>query len=249
MKKRSNVLLCIFSFLFILFTGLKVEAKTALIDRPTHNIVGEVLATTQIYDNGKIQVNYKYGLRRINAYYCDTSTVCDSEEKFNIINIMESTSENPYKNTGEEMDTYSYQLKLETGKEYRVKVEIYVGSYSNYTGQETVMGISKDTHDTEDKVVIISTNNVSDENIRKLLDKITNITNTFILPVIFILLGIYFVIKGAILGVQIVKSADSPEIRIEKVRTLKWLVIGVAVAYCASGLVGIITGYFESLFQ
>jgi len=44
-----------------------------------------------------------------------------------------------------------------------------------------------------------------------------------------------------------VKSADDSETRSQKVHALKWLIIGVAIATMASTVVGVLTGFFESL--
>lgn len=60
-----------------------------------------------------------------------------------------------------------------------------------------------------------------------MVDKIGKV----ILTCIYIVLGVFLVIKGALLGMQIVKAADEPQVRQEKIGSLKWLVIGVAIAY------------------
>lgn len=80
-------------------------------------------------------------------------------------------------------------------------------------------------------------NDISDPELRGVMEKITDIAYNIILPVIWGLLGVFLVIKGSILGIQIVKAADEPQIRQEKVKSLKWLVIGVAIAYGATGIV------------
>lgn len=80
-------------------------------------------------------------------------------------------------------------------------------------------------------------NDISNSELKGVMQKITDIAYNIILPVIWGLLGVFLVIKGSILGVQIVKAADEPQIRQEKLKSLKWLVIGVAIAYGATGVV------------
>ena len=93
-----------------------------------------------------------------------------------------------------------------------------------------------------------NTSNIEDPEVNAMMQKIIGIVHDTILPIIYIVLGIFLVVKGAILGVQIVKSADEPQIRQEKVGSLKWLVIGVAIAYAASIIVNVVTNYFKGVF-
>lgn len=90
---------------------------------------------------------------------------------------------------------------------------------------------------------------IEDEGIRDMVEKITSIVYGTVMPVIWVLLGIFLVIKGTLLGVQIVKAADEPQVRQEKIGSLKWLIIGVAIAAGASGAVQAITGYLSGAFK
>jgi hypothetical protein len=83
---------------------------------------------------------------------------------------------------------------------------------------------------------------IEDDEIQSVMDKITQIVYDIVMPIIYIILFLFLLIKGTILGVQIVKSADEPQLRQEKIGSLKWLIIGVAIAYAASGLVHVVTG-------
>ena len=81
-----------------------------------------------------------------------------------------------------------------------------------------------------------------------LLGKAQYIVNTIVLPVIYVITSMILVVKGALLGVQIVKSSDMPDVRREKIGALTWLFIGVAIAYAATSVVGVISGFFKSFF-
>ena len=59
------------------------------------------------------------------------------------------------------------------------------------------------------------------------------------------MLGLFLVVKGAILGMQIVKAADEPQVRQEKIGSLKWLVIVVAIAYGVTGIANIVTNVMK----
>ena len=90
---------------------------------------------------------------------------------------------------------------------------------------------------------------IDDDGISQAMNKIEEIIMYTVMPIIWGVLGLFLVVKGALLGIQIVKAADEPQVRQEKIGSLKWLVIGVAVAYLASGAVYVVTGYFSGVFN
>ena len=89
---------------------------------------------------------------------------------------------------------------------------------------------------------------ITNKDISSMMSKIENIVNGTVMPIIWAVLGLFLVIKGTLLGVQIVKSADEPQVRQEKVGSLKWLVIGVAIAYGTSFVVSVLINFLEKTF-
>ena len=79
------------------------------------------------------------------------------------------------------------------------------------------------------------------------MDKVTEIVGT-LTNIIFVVLGLFLVVKGALIGMQIVKAADEPQVRQEKIGSLKWLVIGVAIAYAVTFAAKLLTGYLKDIF-
>ena len=91
-------------------------------------------------------------------------------------------------------------------------------------------------------------NNISDienDELDSVVQKISDVVYDTIMPIIWVVLTVFLVVKGTLLGVQIVKAADEPQVRQEKIGSLKWLVIGVGVAALASGAVTFITGFIS----
>ena len=86
-----------------------------------------------------------------------------------------------------------------------------------------------------------------DESLAGAMAKIEGIVDT-ILIIIYIVLGLFLVVKGALIGMQIVKAADEPQVRQEKISSLKWLVIGVAIAYAVTFAADLLVGYFSKAF-
>ena len=90
---------------------------------------------------------------------------------------------------------------------------------------------------------------IEDANIEGLMTKIKKIVNNTIMPILWVVLGLFLIVKGTLIGVQIVKAADEPQVRQEKVGSLKWLVIGVAIAYASTFVVKVVIGFFENTFK
>ena len=88
----------------------------------------------------------------------------------------------------------------------------------------------------------------ADSGIASVISAVQDIVNHTVMPIIYVVLGIFLVIKGALLGMQIVKAADEPQVRQEKINSLKWLIIGVAIAYGIAGAAHILTNYLDTLF-
>ena len=92
---------------------------------------------------------------------------------------------------------------------------------------------------------LVDTSGLSDSALIGAMEKLGSIVST-IMIVIYIVLGLFLVIKGALLGFQIIKAADEPQVRQEKIGSLKWLVIGVAIGYGVAGiahvLISVISG-------
>lgn len=78
-----------------------------------------------------------------------------------------------------------------------------------------------------------------------IMNRVTKIAETILLA-IYVLLGLFLIIKGALLGMQIVKAADEPQVRQEKIGSLKWLVIGVAIGYGVAGAANILINVIQS---
>lgn len=90
---------------------------------------------------------------------------------------------------------------------------------------------------------------IEDEELQSMMDKVSDIVMSIVMPVLYAVIGVFLVVKGSILGFQIVKAADEPQVRQEKIGALKWLVIGVAIAYAATGLVHVVTGAISGAFD
>lgn len=249
--KRYIKLIVIMVFAF-LFTKVEHVSAKELVNRTSIEEIttGDSIGIIEIYDNSEISIGYKYGLRKVNLYYCLKGKDCDMN-MYTHISVLESSEEKTYKNTSNGIEVFRYKPSLENDKEYRIRVEAYFGSSTRYTGLESidmVFGLRKLELDTQSFYVEGSEGNtIGNEDINTFMEKVKEIINNIVLPIVYVVTGLFLIVKGALLGTQIVKSADDPQVRAEKVGALKWLVIGVAITFAASTLVGVLTGFFSSL--
>ena len=243
------VFLSVLTFAFIsndTVSAKEVVAKDSIVD-----IAGETIGTIEIYDDSEIRIAYKYGLRMANLHYCKEGLECEMS-LYNYLNIAEASIDNPYKNTKSDLAIYRYKPILEKGQKYGFRVEAYFGTSSRYTGSENLASTFMLYYlkvDTENVYVKGSDNpSFGDEGLNNMMSDLAEITNVFVLPIIYIATGLILVIKGALLGIDIVKNADNPETRAQKIRALIWLVVGVGISLTASTLIGVLTGFFDGFF-
>lgn len=84
-----------------------------------------------------------------------------------------------------------------------------------------------------------------DDDLDRQIDAILDLIKGPLMTVIYVGLGALLAVKGAMLGTQIVKAADEPQIRQEKINSLKYLVIGVAIAFGVAFIAQQLVGFFQ----
>lgn len=253
MKKLSYIFaLLITTISLFVWSGISVSAREVIGAASIEDVGGATLGALYVYDDGKVVAEYKHGLKKITLYYCEKDQCAGGN--YLMKEIMESNLDVPNKNDGEDLARYTFYIDLPKDKEYSVIVEGSFGMNSSYKGDENANSgwplrkIQADTGENYLKVDSKS-NGIRDKRLSKLMDDVVEIVNTMVIPVIYIITSLFLVIKGAILGFQIVKSADQPETRREKIHALKWLVIGVAITYAATSVVGLVSGFFKDAFD
>ena len=133
----------------------------------------------------------------------------------------------------------------ETTGEYKNGGCLYWHNPDEFDGESPFSRIELKLSDVQDKNIT----DIEDEELSELMQVIKDVVMGIVMPIIYVVLGLFLVVKGSLLGIQIVKSADEPQIRKEKIGSLKWLVIGVAIAYAASGLVHVVMGVLSGAFN
>jgi transposase len=172
------------------------------------------------YSTGRISAGNKFELVRIDGQTKISTSCYDSNGK--LIQCSSASS-----NT----KCYNKDKKLIQCNKDQEKNITFVSSPVNNkeAGTDTYTIEFKDTS-TEVKLASYSPN----YEMFRTVDKIKEVVKNIILPIIWASLGLLLGIKGAILGTQIVKASDEPQVRQEKINSLKYLVIGVAIAFGVS---------------
>lgn len=253
MKKISWIIVAVLmAFCSLVFAESRVSAAEVYASVTSQDIFGDTISKVTVYSNGKVELEYKYGLRKADVYYCVKGEECDNGT-YSVINVVDATALAPFKNTEAGLAKHTYNLKLDSGFQYRVRVEAFFGTSSAYSGTESIYGSftvgSVQIADTNEKYINgKSLGSIGDQELNGAMGKIQVVVNKAVLPIIYIITTLFFIIKGTILGFQIVKSADEPSTRREKIHGLKWLIIGVGITYAATSVVGLVTGFFKTEF-
>lgn len=253
MKKiRWIIVALLMAFCSVVFAESKVSAAEVYASVTSQDIFGDTISKVTVYSNGKIELEYKYGIRKADVYYCVKGEECDNGT-YSVINIVDATALAPFKNTESGLAKHTYNLQLDSGFQYRVRVEAFFGTSSAYSGTESIYGSftvgSVQVADTNENYINgKSLGGIGDQELSGAMGKIQVVVNKAVLPIIYIITTLFFIIKGTILGFQIVKSADEPSTRREKIHGLKWLIIGVGITYAATSVVGLVSGFFKTEF-
>lgn len=251
MKKIRWIFIVVaMTFCFFVSTKTNVHAAEVIANATSQDIFGDTISKITIYSNGKIELEYKYGIRKADMYYCIKGEQCDNGN-YSVLNIIDATELMPFKNDGASLAKHTYNIQLDPGFEYRIRVEAFFGTSNAYSGTESIYGSftvgSVQIADTKDNYINgKEIGSVGNEHLDGALGKVQVVVNKAILPIIYIVTSLFLIIKGTVLGFQIVKSADDPNVRREKIHGLKWLIIGVAITYAATSVVGLVTGFFKS---
>lgn len=90
----------------------------------------------------------------------------------------------------------------------------------------------------------MSTGLTASPEINNTLSQMLYIVNSIVIPILWAILGLLLIIRGIMLGMEIVKSADEPEVRKKKVQGLVWLFIGVFVGFVITGVASAVMSMF-----
>lgn len=92
--------------------------------------------------------------------------------------------------------------------------------------------------------ITIATGLTSSGELNRSIARILTFINDYMLPVLWLVLVVFLIVKGILLGIDIVKASDEAEVRRKKVSGLVWLFIGVFAALAITVGASIVMGFF-----
>lgn len=70
--------------------------------------------------------------------------------------------------------------------------------------------------------------------VNNLISRVLTIINDYVIPILWVILGILLIVRGVILAIGIVKASDEAEVRAGKIKGFVWLAIGVLAGYAVT---------------
>ncbi len=263
MKKYSkifNIFTLFASFLFMMF--LSFSTAEAAYYQASEN----TLDNFSVHKNeNKVTLNFTYqnGIKDIEVFICNpgectgnnkalTSFAAKVDGKF-IEKINTSNDKSTYTITltkadmvgGISFDSYTDKYKdskIDNEYEILVKAKLCIMRNLEHTGcsewessQTTFNGARK---------FDMATGLTPSTKVNTTIGQVLTIINNYVIPAMWIILGVLLITRGIILGIAIVKSSDETEIRKKKIAGLVWLAVGVFVAYAVT----IAASYIMAMF-
>ena len=233
MKFIKYVFIFIFAFSFIssslVSAAQDLEVAVAPGFLPGEPDSGSITLT----DDYKLTFTYGYRVKDIKIWVCE-------EELCNIDEPTIFPNQTYLGNSSIEFDLNRYLVK-EEGRD----VEYKITASANFKRLETQQ---TDSSATLNYIVTIkgsSSSDGRDEDVFNNSEKALQFVNTWILPGIYVVLAVIFVVKGILLCIDLIRYSDYREVRHEKLKAFAYMFIGLLAVAIINSTIGVITGLFS----
>ena len=231
MKKRY--LVAIFTLIFVLFSPSFVSARNAISSASAPGISpgAEPMGKIILYDDYKIAFHYGYRVSNIVIEVCKDQVCKNLKEAENQAFISNSFVEfdlNPLLMSAEEEPV---EYTIQATASFRQTEGLGFESVASLNTKVTIKGINQP--ESGSNRILDSTN------------KVLTFINAWILPGVYILLGVVLVLKGVMLTIDIVRYSDNSDIRREKLKAFSYFLVGVVCVAIINSTAGVITGLFR----
>ena len=268
-KTKSKSFLFLFvAFVFMLFLSCVSKVNAEFYDQSKNKIVEDSIHLDRSKGIIKFNVEYQNGIKDLKVYICEDSNNCS--DGHNKTKYVASDLTTPRINPANKATVYEFVVNNDTpdhgealteytdehgpdGKPNNIYYMKVVATFcvargaseANPTQQECKTWDTSPGFYTWGKEVDLDNGGITgDSKINATLARILNIVNTIVIPILWAVLAVILVVRGIMLGMDIVKSADEAEVRKKKIQGLIWLFIGVGVGYAVTIIANIVIGMF-----
>lgn len=234
--KKNRVLKIIFSFacFFMIFSSSFVFASESLETaiapgKPGNPDIGKIT----LYSDYKIEFDYEYRVKDIKIWVCKDQACLQDNPQI-------EPNQTYLGNSVIEFSIKDYLIKEDEDVTYTIK------AIGNFKYQETDYNESFATLNYE--VTLKGEYNDSSGRDDDIFDNSENamyVVNHWIIPGMYIIIGILFIIKSILLCIDLVKYSDNSEVRKEKLRGFVYIFVGLLAVAVITSTVGVITGLFK----
>lgn len=264
-KKCSFVFVFIACVFMLFFSCNKVNAE--FYDQSKNKVVADSLYVSRTNNVIKFNIEYQNGVQNVKVYICADTNNCGEAES--LTKYVDPNTEVARVNQGDGVITYEYNVNDDTpasGKklsEYTDKYDSLGNRANNYVIKvAATFCIARGASETDpskleckswddsptytwySEIDLDNEGITGDSKINATLARILNIVNTIVIPILWAILAALLIVRGIMLGMDIVKSADEPEVRKKKVQGLVWLFIGVGAGYVVTIIANVVIGMF-----
>ena len=219
-----------------LLIPMKVFASEVVNEISVETISKEEIGKITLYDDLKIVYGYKYTLKNIEITICPVDK-CEGVEPQVYDSQLHVSDSAEFM-----LDQY---IDLSNEGKYTIKAKglFKMSNEGPYKSATLVYDFEppKEDNEKDDKDGLFMNDPRFDESV----DKAIRIFNEWVIPGIYVVLALTIIIKGVLVGIDVVKYSDKPEIRREKLKSLMYMAIAIAIGVLLNTVFGIITGLFN----
>lgn len=260
MKKYLKIITLVTSFVLMVFFMCN-NVSAAYYDESNNKILSYKLSRDD--NEATVSIQYQNGIKDVNVYICET-TQTDQDCKDNPITQYQDDTE--IVNSSELIKEYTKAFRdPKEGKhleDYTDSIETDGQIVNNYKVLITAKFCQLRTEDRQEcrsrsnDYILVSENTTlatgltASGDLNKTIMKVLTVVNNYVIPILWLAEAILLIVRGIMLGIDIVKASDEPDVRHKKINGLIWLFIGVFASIAVTSIASYILtvrgygGYF-----
>ncbi|MBR3891666.1 MAG: hypothetical protein IKJ30_06340 [Bacilli bacterium] len=248
-KKTSKLFSLFATFIFVLFLFAPVRANAAY--EPSEYakmLTGKnqfVVDPTSSDEGLVVTIQYKYKVKDLIVVICEAAANQDSCKTSYESAEIDGYRISVFKKASYDMNTGSQESMTETtpfsGATLGSPIRDYAnGKYKVYVSADVCELRSANKQNCSswinDHVLYFDEIEIKgaftgNADVNNIIADVLTIVNNYVIPVLWVAMGILLIVRGVILAIGIIKASDEAEVRSNKIKGLVWLVIGVFAGF------------------